>query len=74
MFNGYSHNVVISPQNTVIMEVNCGVEPKMESLLPASASAAVCIDVGLNNIRLAWSNSEEFHIDLVMIGRISSSI
>ena len=53
---GYSHNVVISPQDAVIMEVNCGVEPKMEALLPAYASAAVCIYIGLNNVRLAISN------------------
>jgi hypothetical protein len=71
---GYSHNVVISPQNTIIVEVNCGVEPKMEALLPAHASAAVCIYVSLNHIWLACSNSKKFHIDLVMIGRIIPSI
>lgn len=65
---------MISPQNTIIVEGDCRIKPKMEALFSSNASAAICIYVGLNDVWLPRKNSEKFHVNLVVIVGIISTV
>lgn len=59
-----SHNMLPIPQNRVSVEICSWVEPKIDTLLPASSS--ICKYVRLQYVGLAWHIAQELEVHFIM--------
>lgn len=63
-FNDNSlHNMVMVPENSVKVIICSRVKPEVHSLF--SIAFSICIDIGLDRVRLTRSVSQELKIKLV---------
>lgn len=60
------HDLVLVPQNAVVVEICTWVEPQVDSLLPATY--AIGKHIGLQNVGLARRVAKKLEIKLVMGG------
>lgn len=59
------HNVLLIPKDRVSVEVGSGVEPKVDSLLPATYS--IWEHIGLQNVGLSGHITQELEVNLIMV-------
>lgn len=60
--NGWLHDLIISPQNTVLMEIFRRIEPEVVSFFPAHVGASVAINIGLNPPIFASDVTQELKV------------
>lgn len=64
---GCLHDLRISPENAVLMEIVRGIEPETVSLFSAYASASIAINIGLNPPVFASDVTQELKIDFIVV-------
>lgn len=64
---GDSHDLRISPGNTVLMEIICGIKPETISFLPANIGTTIAINVCLNPPVFASNVPQELEVDFIMV-------
>lgn len=60
--NGWLHDQIITPENTVLMEIFRRIEPEVVSLFPSHVGASIAINIGLNPPILASNVTQELKV------------
>ena len=63
---GHLRDLVLSPEDTVVMEIFRGVKPEAISLFSANTCASIAINIGLNSPVFASDVPQKLEVQFIM--------
>ena len=70
----YLHNLILSPEDAILVEILRGIKPEAISLLSPSVCASISINICLNSPLFTPNVSQELKIDFIMVLLIRVSV
>ncbi|MFS8034614.1 hypothetical protein Hanom_Chr17g01583201 [Helianthus anomalus] len=70
----YSHYVILSPKNAILMKIIRRIKPKAISFFSSNICASIAINIGLYFPFFSFDITQELKVDFIMIFLIHVSI